>query len=116
LSLGCGSGEFGVTDAADARDMQRRGIPLVVIEEAMLVGACRKYSSWFEGNALEPIRSLRYFDQLIAEIQKEPLPSGYPAYLREKIKKLAALWDENVKSSSPAQKEPDQSPSRETIQ
>jgi tetrahydromethanopterin S-methyltransferase subunit B len=53
---------------------------------------------------------------LIAEIQKEPLPSGYPAYLREKIKKLAALWDENVKSSSPAQKEPDQSPSRETIQ
>jgi hypothetical protein len=116
LSLGCGSGEFGVTDAADARDLQRRGIPLVVIEEAMLIGACRKYSSWFEGNALEPIRSLRYFDPLIAEIQKEPLPSGYPAYLREKIKKLAALWDENVKSSSQAQKEQDQPPSRETIQ
>jgi len=45
-----------------------------------------------------------------------PLPSGYPAYLREKIRKLAALWDENVKSSSQAQKERDQSPSRETIQ
>ena len=116
LSLGCGSGEFGVTDAADARDLQQRGIPLVVIEEAMLMGACRKYSSWFEGNALEPIRSLRYFDQLIAEIQKEPLPSGYPVYLREKIKKLAALWDENLKSSSQAQKEQDQPPSRETIQ
>jgi len=116
LSLGCGSGEFGVTDAADARDLQRRGIPLVVIEEAMLMGACRKYSSWFEGNALEPIRSLRYFDQLIAEIQKEPLPSGYPLYLREKIKKLAALWDENVKSSLPARKEEDKPPSKETIQ
>jgi hypothetical protein len=116
LSLGCGSGEFGVTDAADARDLQQRGIPLVVIEEAMLMGACRKYSSWFEGNALEPIRSLRYFDQLIAEIQKEPLPSGYPVYLREKIKKLAALWDENAKSSSPARKDEDKPPSRETIQ
>ena len=116
LSLGCGSGEFGATDAADARNLQRRGIPLVVVEEAMLIGACRKYSSWFEGNALEPIRSLRYFDPLIAEIQKEPLPSGYPAYLREKIKKLATLWDENVKSSSQARKEEDQSPSGETIQ
>jgi hypothetical protein len=114
LSLGCGSGKFGAADAADARDLQRRGIPMAVTEAAMLMGACRKYSSWFEGNALEPIQSLRYFDQLIAEIQKEPLPSGYPAYLREKIKKLAALWDENVKSSSQARK--DQPPSRETIQ
>jgi hypothetical protein len=116
LSLGCGSGKFGVTDAADARDLQQRGIPLVVIEEAMLVGACRKYSSWFEGKALEPIRSLHYFDPLIAEIQKEPLPSGYPVYLREKIMKLAALWDEQAKSSSQARKEQDQRTSRETVQ
>jgi hypothetical protein len=116
LSLGCGSGKFGAADAADARDLQRRGIPMAVTEAAMLMGACRKYSSWFEGNALEPIQSLRYFDQLIAEIQKEPLPSAYPAYLREKIKKLAALWDENVKSGSQARKDQDQPPSRETIQ
>lgn len=116
LSLGCGSGKFGAADAADARDLQRRGIPLVVIQEAMLMGACRKYSSWFEGNALEPIRSLRYFDPLIAEIQNEPLPSGYPAYLREKIRKLAALWDEKAKSSSQIRNEQDQPPSRETIQ
>jgi hypothetical protein len=116
LSLGCGSGEFGVTDAADAKDLQRRGIPLAVLEEAMLMGACRKYGSWFEGNALEPIRSLRYFDPLVAEIQKEPLPSGYPAYLREKIKQLGALWDERVKSCSQARKAEDQPPSRETIQ
>jgi len=116
LSLGCGSGKFGAADVADARDLQRRGIPMAVTEAAMLMGACRKYSSWFEGNALEPIQSLRYFDQLIAEIQKEPLPSGYPAYLREKIKKLAALWDENVKSSSRARKEEDQPPSPETVQ
>ncbi len=116
LSLGCGSGEFSVADAADARDLQRRGIPLAVLEEAMLMGACRKYSSWFEGNALEPIRSLRYFDPLIAEIQKEPLPSGYPVYLREKIKQLGALWDERVKPCSQARKDEDQPPSRETIQ
>ena len=87
-----------------------------VTEAAMLMGACRKYNFRFDGNALEPIRSLRYFNQLITEIQKELLPSGYPTYLREKIKKLAALWDENVKSSSQARKEKDQPPSRETVQ
>jgi hypothetical protein len=53
---------------------------------------------------------------LIAEIQKEPLPSGYPVYLREKIKQLAALWNERVKSSSQTRKEEDQPRSRETIQ
>lgn len=116
LSLGCGSGKFGVAAVADARDLQRRGIPLTVIEEAMLLGACRKYSSWFEGRASEPIQSLRYFDQLIAEIQQKPLPQGYPAYLREKVKKLAALWCEALKSAALARKGGDQPPSRETIQ
>jgi len=116
LSLGCGSGRFGSADAAAARDLEQQGIPLSLVEEAMLMGACRKYSSWFEGSALEPIQSLHYFDQLIAEIQKQPLPPGYSAYLRDKIRKLAALWDEKAKSSSPARKEGDQPPSSETIQ
>ena len=73
LALGCGSGKFGAAEAAAARDLQRRGIPLAVIEDAMLMGACRKYISWFEGRALEPIRSLAYFEPLIAEIQEKPL-------------------------------------------
>lgn len=116
LALGCGSGKFGAAEALDARDLQRRGIPLAVIEEAMLMGACRKYNSWFEGRASEPIRSLRYFDQLIAEIQQQPLPPGYPEYLREKIKQLATLWCEAVKSGSQARKGEAEPPSRETIQ
>ena len=104
LSLGCGSGKFGAAETAAARDLQRRGIPLTVIEEAMLLGACRKYGSWFEGRPSEPIQNLRYFDQLIAEIQQKPLPPGYPAYIRVKIKQLAALWCAAVKSGKEAQK------------
>ncbi|SRR6266496_5065270 len=99
LALGCGSGKFGAADADAARDLQRRSIPLAVIEEAMLMGACRKYSSWFEGHALEPIRSLRYFDSLIAEIQEKPFPPGYSGYLRKKIKQFAEMWNESVKSA-----------------
>lgn len=103
LSLGCGSGKFGAADAAVARDMQRRGIPLAVIEEAMLMGACRKYSSWFEGNALGPIRSLTYFSPLIAEVQEKPFPPGYSAYLQKKVRQFAETWKESVKSGNAAQ-------------
>ena len=116
LSLGCGSGKFGAAEAADARDLQRRGIPLTLIEDAMFLGACRKYGSWFEGRASEPIHSLRYFDQLVAEIQQEPLPAGYPEYLRGKVKQLAALWCEAVKSGSEAREGEDHQPPRQTIQ
>jgi hypothetical protein len=116
LSLGCGSGKFGAAEAVEARCFQQRGIPLAVIEEAMLLGACRKYNSWFEGHATEPIRSLRYFDPLIVEIQRESLPPDYAVYLREKIKKLNALWDETVKPRSQARKGGEQPPLRETIQ
>ena len=98
LSLGCVSGKFGSADVEIARQMRRRGIPLAVVENAMLLGACRKYSSWFQGQALEPILSVRYFEGLIAEIQKQPLPPGYSGYIRKKVRQLTEMWNESVKS------------------
>lgn len=98
LALGCGSGNFGAADVAVAREMQRRGIPLTVIEDAMLMAACRKYISWFEGRALEPIKGLAYFRPLIAEIQAKPLPPGYSGYLRKKVRQFAENWNESAKS------------------
>ncbi len=103
LALGCGSGKFGAAETAAASDMHRRGIPLAVIEQAMLMGACRKYTSWFEGRAPEPIRSLAYFGQLIAEIQEKPFPPGYDGYLRVKVRQLSEAWNESVKSGKAAQ-------------
>jgi hypothetical protein len=97
LSLGCGSGKFGAAEVAAARGLQKRGIPLAVIEEAMLMGACRKYTSWFEGRALEPIRGLSYFEPLIAEIQAQPFPPGYSGYLRMKVRQFAEHWNQSVK-------------------
>lgn len=98
LSLGCVSGKFGAADVEIARQICRRGIPLAVVENATLLGACRKYGSWLQGQALEPILSLRYFEPLIAEIQNKPLPPGYSGYLRKKIRQLTELWNESVKS------------------
>lgn len=105
LSLGCVSGKFGAADVEIVIQMHRRGISLALIENAMLLGACRKYGSWLQGKALKPIQSIRYFEALIAEIQKEPLPLGYSGYLRKKIRQLNAMWNEFVKSRPLSQKQ-----------
>jgi hypothetical protein len=104
LGLECGSARFGAADVSAARDLHRRGVPLAVVEDAMFLGASRKYMSWFEGNALEPIQSLAYFTEVIAEVQEKPLPPGYSAYLRKKVGELAASWNDAVKSGEAAPK------------
>lgn len=105
LSLGCTNGSFGAADVATVCELHQRGIPLAVIEEAMLMGACRKYSSWLQGQALEPIQSLAYFLSLIAEIQEKPLPPGYSMHLRRKVRQLAGAWNESMMSTNASPKE-----------
>jgi len=104
LNLGCVNGNFGAADEATARELYRCGIPLAVIEEAILVGACRKYSSWFQGQALESIQSLNYFSSLISEMQGKPFPPGYSEYLRKRVKQLADAWNQSQKSEDAARK------------
>lgn len=75
-------------------NLQQRGIPWALLEEAMLLGACRMYLSWIDGQALEPIRSQSYFEPLIAEVREKPLPLGYAEYLRKQVRQLAKDWNE----------------------
>ena len=94
--LGCTSSKFGAAEIETARQLQRRAIPLGIIHDAMLLGACRKLDSWLNGGPLEPIRSMAYFEPLIAEIQANPLPAGYSAYLGKKIQQFSKTWQESV--------------------
>lgn len=94
--LGCTSSKFGAAEIETAKQLQRRGIPLGIIHDAMLLGACRKLDSWLNGGSLEPIRSMAYFEPLIAEIQAKPLPAGYSAYLRKKVQQFYRSWQESV--------------------
>lgn len=103
--LGCTSGDFGAADAAVARDLYRRRIPLGVIDEAMLLAACRKYSAWLNGQESGPIQSMKYFEPVIAEIQHQPLPPGYSGYLRHKIKQFAEAWATEKQSGASAAEE-----------
>lgn len=104
LGLGCANGKFGAAEVAAARNLQRQGIPLGVVEDAMFLGASRKYMSWFEGNALDRIQSLTYFNEVITEIQEKPFTPGYSAYLRKKVRELAESWSEAVKTGKTAQR------------
>jgi hypothetical protein len=103
--LGCVTGKFGAAEIKTARQLQQRAVPLAVIQDAMLLGACRKYESWLNGAASEPIRSLHYFESLITEIQEKALPPGYSAYLRIKVRQLAKSWCESTNSLPKASQE-----------
>jgi hypothetical protein len=98
LSLGCTKARFSAGDEQKAREFEQRGVPLEVVEDAMLMGACRKYSSWLEGRASEPIGSLAYFENLIAEIKQQPFPEGYREYVSAKNLKFAEAWAEKTRS------------------
>lgn len=92
LGSGCTSGKFGPADLRAAKALQRRGIPLSVVLDAILVGTCRKYISWLNGGTLEPIAGLQYFDSLIAEVQQQSLADNYRQYLRIKNQQLVESW------------------------
>ncbi len=86
--LGCTSGKLGAAGVATVRQLQRRSIPLQLILDAMLLGACRKVDSWLNGGPSDPIHSMSYFEPLIAELQATPLPAGYSEHLRNQLKRL----------------------------
>jgi hypothetical protein len=93
LGLGCTSGRFGSPEENQVRALEMRGVTLQELEDAMIVGACRKYVSWLSHGPSDPIASLHYFESLIEEIRERPFPSGYREYLRMEVKKLAAQWE-----------------------
>jgi hypothetical protein len=92
ISLGCTTGKFTARDTQIAEQFQRRHIPLELIQDALLMGACRKLISLLNGNSGEPIASLAYFEGLISEIRERPIPADYREYLRKKVEQLRITW------------------------
>lgn len=92
VSMGCTAGKFSARDAQLAEELQRRRIPLDLVQDALLMGACRKYISWLNGGSTEPIGCLAYCEGLVAEIRERPLPADYRQYLQNKVEQLARAW------------------------
>jgi hypothetical protein len=78
-----------VTDQALAHKLHSETVPLSLIESAFLLATLRRTVRSSELPPLPKIRSLAYFLPIIAELQQQPLPDGYLAYLRLKLQKLS---------------------------
>ena len=92
LRLGCGRQNFSLADKKFAAELARAGVPLAVVEDALLLGEARKYSSWLNHGPSAPIGSLEYFRALIDEVQQQPLPAGYREYLQATTREFARRW------------------------
>src|SRR6266446_5324121 len=103
LSLGDIQVGFRASDVSVAKEFYERRIPLGVIQDAMLLGACRKYESWLNGKPTQPIRTLRYFEEIITEVRKQPFPAGYSNHLRRTLKRYATAWQPPKATAQPSE-------------
>ena len=69
-----------------ARKLYERGVPLALVESALLLGSLRRLFRPPDLPPLTPVRSLAYFQPVITELQQNPLPDGYLDYLRLKLR------------------------------
>jgi hypothetical protein len=106
LALGCGSGQFNTSQEQLARRLQQQGVSLETVEDAFLLGACRKYVAWLNGHSTGPIASLHYFDSVIAELRQQPLPVRYRDHLRLQIQRLDQQWQAKHQGNASARDSP----------
>ena len=78
----------GPQDQSTARRLYQQGVPLPLAECALLLASLRRLVRDPDLPQLAAIRSLAYFEPVIAELQQQPLPNGYLDYLRVKFQQI----------------------------
>jgi hypothetical protein len=79
-----------VPDQRQARMWFDRGVPLPVVESALLLASLRRLVRPADGPPLSPIRSLAYFQPVIDELLSHRPPDNYLEYLRLRLRQMAA--------------------------
>ena len=78
-----------IQDRQLARRLHDLGIPLQLVESAMLLASLRRLVRPADLPSLPPIRSLAYFQPVIEELLVHPMPDNYLEYLRLKLNTFA---------------------------
>ncbi len=78
-----------VQDQWQARRLHERGVPLRLVETALLLASLRRLVRPTDVPPLPPVRSLAYFLPVIDELLSHPLPDNYLEYLRLKLRRVA---------------------------
>lgn len=87
-------------DHRQARRLHERGIPLRIVESALLLGSLRRLVRPADLPPLPPIRSLAYFQPVIDELLVHPMPDQYLDYLRLKLNRIAARHPSPVQKNT----------------
>jgi hypothetical protein len=87
----CVQSSFTAADEKLALSLFRRGVSLIQIERAILLGSLRKYISALQNPGGTPISSLHYFTNLFEEVQQE-LSTQYWTYIAQKVKTFEQTW------------------------
>ena len=91
----CVRSAFSIADEALAKQWFQTGVSLEKIGRAILLGCSRKYVSWRNNQAVHgPITTLRYFEPLMDEIEKQSIDSDYWEFLQIRIRRYEKLWIE----------------------
>jgi hypothetical protein len=91
LERRCVQSSFTAADEKLALALFRRGVSLIQIERAILLGSLRKYISALQNAGGTPINSLHYFTNLFEEVQQE-VSSQYWIYIAQKVKTVEQTW------------------------
>lgn len=82
-------------DRLFAASLWHQRVPFAVAHRALLLASLRRLCRESSAPALEPIRTLRYFEGAITETLAEPSDAGYFHYLQAKLRKLHPCPDPN---------------------
>jgi hypothetical protein len=77
-----------VPDQRQAHTWFDRGVPLPLVETALLLACLRRMARPSNVPPLPRIRSLAYFQPVIEELLEHPAPGGYLEYLRLKLRSI----------------------------
>ena len=80
-------------DQRQARSWFDRGVPLSVVETALLLVSLRRMTRPPDVPPLSRIRSLAYFQPVIEELLENPAPDSYLQYLRFKLRSIVDKAD-----------------------
>ena len=80
-------------DQRQARHWFDRGVPLPVVETALLLASLRRMSRPQGVPPLPRIRSLAYFQPVIEELLENPVSADYLQYLRLKLRSIVDKAD-----------------------
>lgn len=91
LERRCVQSSFTAADEKLALSLYHRGVSLVQVERAILLGSVRKYAAVLQNGGGTPISTLYYFTNLFEEVQ-QAISTQYWQYIAGKVKTFEQRW------------------------